>query len=125
MKRTVAMLVLCAVSGLQAQTPAPAPTSQNPSPMSDNARAHGRVAQTETTGQRWKLSVGTLLLPRTARLRPVMPLYIHFHGAPWLAEWSANQRDRKAAIITVQLGAGSGVYARAFSDPQTFAHLLD
>jgi hypothetical protein len=36
-----------------------------------------------------------------------------------------HQRDRKAAILTVHLGAGSGVYSRAFSDPAAFAALLD
>ena len=93
--------------------------------MVENSRAHKRIAQTEIKGQRWKLSTGTLLLPSSARVRDVMPLYIHFHGAPWLAEWSVQQRDRKAAILTVNLGAGSGVYGRAFSDPATFAALLD
>ncbi len=93
--------------------------------MSDTTRAHRRVPQQEIQGQRWKLSTGTLLLPATARVRPTMPLYVHFHGAPWLAEWSVAQRDRKAAVLTVQLGAGSGVYSRAFSDPSRFAALLD
>ena len=93
--------------------------------MVENSRAHRRIPQTEIKGQRWKLSTGTLLLPASARLRPVMPLYIHFHGAPWLAEWSVQQRNRKAAIVTIHLGAGSGVYSRAFADPTKFAALLD
>lgn len=93
--------------------------------MVENSRAHARIPQTEIKGQRWKLSTGTLLLPSSARVRPVMPLYIHFHGAPWLAEWSVQQRDRKAAVLSINLGAGSGVYSRAFSDPAKFASLLD
>ena len=117
-------LLLLSQAGAQ-QPAAPAPASQNPSPMTDTSRAHGRVAQREVAGRRWTLSVGTLLLPATARVRPIMPLYVHFHGAGWLAELSATQRDRHAAILTVQLGAGSTVYQKAFTDPQRFQQLLD
>src|SRR5690242_17303105 len=88
----VATLVLTAnTAGAQAPPPA---KSQNPSPMTETIRAHGRVEKTEVKGQRWTMSVGTLLLPESARVRDTMPLYIHFHGAPWLAEWSVNQVDK-------------------------------
>lgn len=53
-----------------------------------------------------------------------MPLYIHFHGAPWLAEKSAVSVNPKAAVISVNLGAGSGIYSRAFADPARFEQLL-
>src|ERR1051326_4297278 len=112
----VALLVYIAAIPALSQT-APAPPSQNPSPMVETSRAHRRIPQTEIKGERWKLSTGALLLPASARVRPTMPLYIHFHGAPWLAEWSVQQRNRKAAVLSVHLGAGSGVYSRAFSDP--------
>jgi len=92
--------------------------------MTETVRRHERIAKTEVKGQRWTLSVGTLLLPETARVRDTIPLYIHFHGAPWLAEWSVNQHARHAAVLTVQLGAGSGVYAQAFKDQAKFAALL-
>lgn len=93
--------------------------------MTETVRRHERVPKSEVKGKRWTLSTGTLLLPDTARVRATMPLYIHFHGAPWLAEWSVYQVDRHAAVITVQLGAGSGVYSHAFKDPARFASLLD
>jgi hypothetical protein len=116
--------ILIAASGLAlAQAPPPAP--QNPSPMTETVRKHERVPKTEVKGKRWQLSAGTLLLPETAKVRPTMPLYIHFHGAPWLAEWSVNQHNPHAAVITFQLGAGSGVYSKAFTDPGKFAALLD
>ncbi len=83
------------------------------------------MRQTEVKGQRWKLSTGTLLLPEGTRVRAVMPLVVHFHGASWLAEWSATKRNRQAAVLSVHLGAGSGVYTRAFADPQKFAQLLE
>jgi len=107
-------------------TPAPAPAAQNPSPMTESARAHQRVPKSEVAGKRWTLSTGTLLLlPDTARVRPTMPLFVHFHGAAWLAEKSVVARNPHAAVLSVNLGAGSGVYSRAFSDPQRFQQLLD
>ena len=92
--------------------------------MTEIVRRHGRVSKTEVPGKRWTLSTGTLLLPDSARVRDSIPLYIHFHGAPWLAEWSVNRHDRHAAVITVNLGAGSGVYSQAFEDPAKLAVLL-
>ncbi len=91
----------------------------------DTTRAHRRIPQTELRGQRWKLSLGTLFLPEDAKVGPTVPLFVHFHGAGWLAEWSAHRVDRHAAVLSVQLGAGSGVYTRAFADPQQFARLLE
>jgi hypothetical protein len=93
--------------------------------MVDSTRSHQRVAQSERKGQRWKLSIGTLFLPDGAKVRSTMPLYVHFHGAAWLSEWSVGQRDAKAPVLTVHLGAGSGVYRKAFEDPGKFAALLD
>jgi hypothetical protein len=93
--------------------------------MTETVRRHERVPKTEVKGQRWTLSVGTLLLPESARVRDTIALYIHFHGAPWLPEWSVQQQDRNAAVLTVQLGAGSGVYAQPFKDQTKFVSLLD
>ncbi|MGH9524508.1 MAG: hypothetical protein ACRD3E_18450 [Terriglobales bacterium] len=119
-----AILGVCLTTTLAAAQ-APPPSHQNPSPMTEIVRRHERVEKTEVKGKRWTLSTGTLLLPDSARLRATMPLYIHFHGAPWLAEWSVNQRDPHAAVITVQLGAGSGVYSQAFKESVKLASLLE
>lgn len=92
--------------------------------MVEYTRAHGRVAKTELSGKRYTLSLGTLLLPDKATVRRAMPLYIHFHGAGWLAEKSANAVNPRAAVLTVNLGIGSGVYSQAFQDPKRFEQLL-
>lgn len=123
--RTLSIVFTAALVSLSAAAQTPPPSPQNPSPMTEIVRRHERVAKTEVKGKRWTLSTGTLLLPDSTRVRSPMPLYIHFHGAPWLAEWSVNQHDRHAAVITVQLGAGSGVYAQAFQDPGKLASLLE
>jgi len=122
MTRTLIAFVLLSSLAL---AQAPLPAKQNPSPMTETVRRHERVTKTEVKGQRWALSIGTLLLPDTARLRDTIPLYVHFHGAPWLAESSVQQHDRHAAIITAQLGSGSAVYGQPFKDPAKFAALLD
>jgi hypothetical protein len=106
-----------------AQT-APVAAKQNPSPMVDNTRAHKRVAQIERRGSRMPLSLGTLFIPDHAKNRSKIPLIIHFHGATWLAEQSAAQFDAHAAVLTVSLGAGSGMYSQAFADPTRFRTLL-
>ncbi|MBS1800934.1 MAG: hypothetical protein JSS95_14050 [Acidobacteria bacterium] len=102
----------------------PKAAAQNPSPMAESSRAHTRLTKIEVPGKRTDLSSGTLLIPNTAHPRPTMPLYIHFHGAPWVAEQSIHAVNPHAAIITFNIGAGSGVYSRAFHDPARFEQLL-
>ena len=50
---------------------------------------------------------------------------IHFHGEPWLVDESVRSWDRRAAVLAVQLGAGSSRYAAPFADPGRFPALLE
>jgi hypothetical protein len=61
--------------------------------------------------------------PRVNRNRPV-PLLIHFHGASWLVEQHVARYLPRAALITVNLGAGSSAYRKPFEQPETFQNLL-
>lgn len=54
-----------------------------------------------------------------------MPLMVHFHGAPWLIEHHIATAAPRAALVTVNLGAGSSRYAAPFADETRFATLLD
>ncbi len=54
-----------------------------------------------------------------------MPLVVHFHGASWLIEHHVAKAAPHAALVTVNLGAGSGRYAAPFADAATFPALLD
>ena len=103
------------------------PTPQAPSPMVDHTRPHSRIQQTEVAGRRVDLKTlkGARLFvgPHVNPKRPV-PLLIHFHGAPWLVERHVSLYLPKTALITVQLGAGSGVYRRSFEDTKLFQNLL-
>ena len=55
--------------------------------------------------------------------KPV-PLVVHFHGAPWLIQIHVARYQPRAALITVQLGAGSSAYRRPFENPELFRELL-
>jgi len=61
--------------------------------------------------------------PRVNPNRPV-PLLIHFHGASWLVEQHVARYLPRAALITVNLGAGSSAYRKPFEQPETFQNLL-
>lgn len=54
-----------------------------------------------------------------------MPIVVHFHGAPWLIEHHVARAAPRAALVTVNLGAGSGRYAAPFADAAAFPALLD
>ena len=94
---------------------------QNPSPMVEHTRSHPRLPEAEPMGRRMALEVGTLFLPRTlASKRP--PLLVFFHGGKWVPEVAAARR--RMALIAIQIGSGSKVYAEAFADPRRFENLL-
>lgn len=103
--------------------PSLAQQSQNPSPMVEHTRAHPRLKQETPEGRREKLELGTLFLPAKLKLKSRTPLFIHFHGGAWLPEVAAA-RAGKTAVISIQIGAGSSVYARPFGDAQLFARLI-
>ncbi len=108
------------LAGLFAAT-AFAQQPQNPSPLVEHTRAHPRLAEEAPAGRRDTLEIGTLFLP--ARLRSPAPLVVHFHGNTWLPEVAAA-RAGGTAVITIQLGTGSGVYARPFQDAALFSRLI-
>lgn len=114
--RKMFLIVLLAASTYAQQ-------SQNPSPMVEHTRAHPRLKQETPPGRREKLELGALFLPAKLKLKSPTPLFIHFHGGTWLPEVAAD-KAAKTAVISIQLGAGSSVYARPFADAQLFARLI-
>lgn len=108
---------------LQAQAP-PAPAAQNPSPMSDTTRPHPRVAQYEPKGQRLPIGQGTLFIREGMKARARLPLIVHFHGAPWVIEHQISKLKQDVVLVTFNIGAGSGVYARPFADAAQFGAVL-
>jgi hypothetical protein len=95
--------------------------AQAPSPMVESTRAHERQERQTVPGERLKTPFGEILLPPDGH---VHELAIHFHGEPWLVEQSIRHVKKHAAILAVQLGAGSRVYAEPFRDPAAFQQIL-
>jgi hypothetical protein len=97
---------------------------QNPSPMVEHTRPHPRAENHTAAGRREQLSLGTLFLPERLRSRRgTAPLLFFFHGGTLLPETAAARNG--TAVVSIQIGAGSGVYVRAFQDPTTFAALIE
>ena len=85
-------------------------------------RAHPRLKQEKLAGRRVKLSLGTLFLPEKLSPGDKLPLLIHFHGPGWIAEAAGKG---KSAVLSVNLGSGSAVYGKPFTQTKRFGQLLD
>lgn len=108
---------------------APPPAAQNPSPMVENTRAHGRLTQREIPGTAKTFSGPDgkpvdLFIPESARRANEVSLVIHFLGAAWIPELAVSQLGKNNVVAVLNLGAGSGVYDRTFSNPAAFDTLL-
>jgi hypothetical protein len=114
------LILLASIAAAGAGGPA-TKGGQNPSPMVEHTRAHPRLKEERPPGKRIPLRVGTLYLPDKLPAGNA-PLFIHFHGATWIPEVAATRL--RAAVITVQLGAGSAAYAKPFTAAKSFAELL-
>ncbi len=111
-----------------AQDPVPKPTPQNPSPMVEYTRAHERLDERELAGLR--LSVDGVLprpvhifIPHAMQSGPFR-LLIHFHGAAFVPEHAVSHVRGNYILAGINLGPGSEVYERAFSNPAVFDDLL-
>jgi hypothetical protein len=100
-------------------------TPQNPSPMVEHTRSHERVKEERVKGLRVELSVGELFLPDQIRFEESLPLLVHFHGAPWLVQYSLVKSGRQAVLLSIHIGAGSRIYREAFQKPERFYALLE
>lgn len=103
--------------------PSMAQEPQNPSPMVEHTREHPRLGKDELAGVRTGLSLGTLFVPASCVGTGALDVFIHFHGPSWIAERAAAGMEGMASI-GVQLGAGSGRYAREFEDGGRFGQWL-
>ena len=123
-----------AASAAQGSPPAPpsapAPAAaQNPSPMIEETRAHERLTQREVPGSHRTFNGPAgkpvdVLIPDGLRPGDDIDVMIEFLGAAWLPEYAASRLPTKTVAAVVNLGAGSGIYDRSFSDPTSFDSLL-
>ncbi|MEO8577041.1 MAG: hypothetical protein ABI556_10085 [Gemmatimonadales bacterium] len=126
------MIRLLAAIALMQQPAVPQPpatASQNPSPMLEETRAHGRLTAKKLDGVTRSFSGPAgkpvdVFVPRSAQTLETVDLVVHFHGVAWLPEQAVAALDIPAVVAVVNLGAGSNGYDRSFSDPAAFDSLL-
>lgn len=134
--RTTLLLLASAVPAIAAsqdttRSPAasPRPAAQNPSPMVELTRMHERLAARDIGGIRRSVAGPDdkpveVWIPAAVGRPGDLDLVVHFLGSAWLPEYAVSRLERKTVAAVVNLGAGSGVYDRAFSDPAAFDTLL-
>jgi hypothetical protein len=108
----------------------PVITGQNPSPLVEHSRVHGRVPRVSVAGVRDSFPGPAgksiqFFVPAGVKRADKLSLVVHFHGsAAFVSEYAAAQLRDNHVIATVQLGSGSGIYDRSFSNPLVFDTLL-
>lgn len=123
------ILLACALTATASAQVAPPPAaSQNPSPMSESTRAHARLTQQPFAGasRTFEGPAGRpveVFVPQRVKGSEV-DVVIHFHGAGWIPAQAVAALPRPTVAAVVNLGAGSGAYHRAFTDPAAFDTLL-
>ena len=108
---------------------APPAGGQNPSPMVEATRAHERLTQHEIPGLARTFpgpddKPVDLFIPEAARRASAVDLVVHFLGLAWIPELAVAGIGNHTVVAVLNLGAGSGVYDRAFSNPAVFDTLL-
>jgi hypothetical protein len=92
--------------------------------MQEHTRAHGRLEKKDPEGRQVKLTLGDLFISKAVKPQSTIPLIIHFLGPDWLPDSTAVAWHRAVAVVNISVGAGSGVFERAFADPATFAKVI-
>lgn len=126
MIRLLAALALMQQAAAQATPPA---ASQSPSPMQEQTRAHERLVQKDLDGIRRTIAGPggkpiEVFVSKKRLISNVVDLVVHFHGAAWVPEQAVTGIFGPMVSAAVNVGAGSGIYDRAFSDPAAFDSLL-
>ncbi len=132
MNTAIACALACALAYLlpasvHAQV-ATTPVAQNPSPMVESTRPHERLVRKSLDGREVSFAGPAgrsvdLYIPKTVGSRQSFDLLVHFHGEAWLPKQAAASLRRPPVVAVLNLGAGSGVYDRAFTDPAVFDSL--
>ena len=91
-------------------------------------RLHQRVERRDVAGERFELKSlkgATGFFAHKFRPDERVSLIIHFHGASWLIEHHIAKYAPNAALVTVNLGAGSRVYGDPFEREEAFSEIID
>jgi hypothetical protein len=114
---------------LPGQTTVPPPAAQNPSPMVESSRAHGRVAPTTLNGIHTSFKgpqdkAVYVFVPERTNAKTPINIVIHFHGDTMIPDVAVKELRGNYAAVTMTLGAGSGVYDRSFTQPAAYDSLI-
>jgi hypothetical protein len=120
----------------QPPTPAPVlppPAAQNPSPMVERGRAHGRVPQDQPPGLRFTID-SVLPKPVDVFIPDIAPLdsgaaddrtlLIHLFGAAYVPVHAVASAHARYVLAVVNLGAGSSAYEKPLSDTAAWRTLI-
>jgi hypothetical protein len=102
---------------------------QNPSPMVEHTRAHERLENTPLDGESLTIAGPgerhvEIFVPASVDTDSAITLVVHFHGAGWIAAQSVARVGHNTVSVAVNVGSGSTVYDRTFSDPAVFTALV-
>jgi len=105
-------------------------SSQNPSPMVEHTRSHGRVEQKVYPGVAFEQNgmfakPVQVFIPQKSRKKKNLDLLIHFHGASYVTQFAATKYRGDLIGVTLNVGSGSKVYNDAFLDTTLFGALID
>ncbi|MGH2568943.1 MAG: hypothetical protein ACRDGA_11440 [Bacteroidota bacterium] len=122
--------LLCCALTLPQQRDTLKPSPQNPSPMVEQTREHGRVPQQDYAGVSYDLSgplarPANVFIPQQFIQSHQFDLLIHFHGASFVVHHVATTSKQPLIAVTVNLGSGSSVYGAPFADSTAFSAFLD
>ena len=121
--------LLCGVLVGVVSIQATASSQQNPSPMTESTRAHERLTPRPLAGTTRSFpgpagKAVELFIPARLQRRSTFDLVVHFHGASFLPHRAVADLNGHTVAAVLNLGAGSGVYHRAFADPAAFDSVL-
>ena len=125
--RVLSAMLLAGIPAMASSQQPPAP--QNPSPMAESTRAHERLTARPLAGTARSFTgpaakAVELFIPDRLQRRSSFDLVVHFHGAAFLPHRAVADLNGHSVAAVLNLGAGSGVYHRAFADPAAFDSLL-
>lgn len=104
--------------------------SQNPSPMTESVRKHGRIEQKEHPGIAFEIrdffsKPVQVFIPQKSTKSKTFDLLLHFHGAAFVTEHAAGNYRGNIIGATLSVGSGSKIYNDTFQDTTKFLSLID
>jgi len=133
-KSDTAWLLICSLltvgSAYPAQEDSIKVASQNPSPMTESVRKHGRIEQKEHPGIAFEIldffsKPVQVFIPQKSTRARTFDLLIHFHGAAFVTEHAAANYRGDIIGATLNIGSGSKIYNDTFQDTTKFMSLVD